>query len=59
MGTAIQMPNHMGMIIGNFGDGYLTWVYYAWLLLGFLEIQHHMSTARTGIFVAIPPVFGI
>jgi hypothetical protein len=46
------------MIIGNFGGGYLTWVYYAWLP-EFLEIQHHMSIARTGIFAAIPPVFGI
>jgi len=46
------------MILGNFGGGYLTWVYYAWLP-GFLEIQHHMSIARTGIFAAIPPVFGI
>ena len=46
------------MIIGNFGSGYLSWVYYAWLP-GFLEIQHHMSIARTGIFAAIPPVFGI
>jgi MFS family permease len=47
-----------GMIIGNFGGGYLTWVYYAWLP-GFLEIQHHMSIARTGVFAAIPAVFGI
>jgi hypothetical protein len=45
-----------GMIIGNFGSGYLFWVYYAWLP-GFLEIQHHISIAQTGIYAAIPPFF--
>jgi sugar phosphate permease len=58
MGTAVQVPNHMGNDHREFGGGYLTWVYYAWLP-GFLEIQHHMSIARTGIFAAIPAVFGI
>ena len=47
-----------GMILGNFGSGYLFWVYYAWLP-GFLEIQHHVSIARTGIFASIPPLCGI
>jgi MFS family permease len=57
-GRLFRCRTTWGMIIGNFGGGYLTWVYYAWLP-GFLEIQHHMSIARTGIFAAIPPVFGI
>ena len=47
-----------GMIAGNFCVGYLTWIYFAWLP-GFLEIQHHISIGRTGIFAAIPPFFGI
>src|ERR1700761_6857164 len=47
-----------GMLIGNFGSGYLFWVYYAWLP-GFLEIQHHISVAQTGIFASIPPMCGI
>jgi MFS family permease len=47
-----------GMLVGNFGSGYLFWVYYAWLP-GFLEIQHHISVARTGIFASIPPLCGI
>ena len=29
VGAVVRMPNHRGMIIGNFGGGYLTWVYYA------------------------------
>ena len=47
-----------GMVVGNFCFGYLTWIYFAWLP-GFLEIQHHLSVARTGIFAAIPPFLGI
>jgi MFS family permease len=46
------------MLVGNFGSGYLFWVYYAWLP-GFLEIQHHISVAKTGIFASIPPLCGI
>jgi MFS family permease len=47
-----------GMVAGNFCVGYLTWIYFAWLP-GFLEIQHHISIGRTGLFAAIPPFFGI
>jgi MFS family permease len=47
-----------GMLIGNFGSGYLFWVYYAWLP-GFLEMQHHISVAQTGVFASIPPLCGI
>ena len=47
-----------GMLAGNFGSGYLFWVYYAWLP-GFLEIQHHISVAKTGLFASIPPLCGI
>ena len=46
------------MLVGNFGSGYLFWVYYAWLP-GFLEMQHHISVARTGIYASIPPFCGI
>ena len=57
-GRLFRCRTTWGMIIGNFGGGYLTGVYSAWLP-GFLEIQHHMSIARTSIFAAILPVFGI
>jgi sugar phosphate permease len=46
-----------GMIFGNFGSGYMIWLYAAWLP-GYLEIQRHMTIAHTGIVAAIPYVAG-
>jgi len=46
-----------GMIFGNFGSGYMIWLYAAWLP-GYLEIQRHMTIAHTGIVAAIPYAFG-
>jgi MFS family permease len=46
-----------GMIFGNFGSGYMIWLYAAWLP-GYLEIQRDMTIAHTGIVAAIPYVFG-
>lgn len=47
-----------GMIFGNFGNGYMIWLYAAWLP-GYLEIQRHVSIPHTGWLAAIPYVFGI
>lgn len=57
-GRLFRCKTTWGMLIGNFGSGYLFWVYYAWLP-GFLEIQHHISVAHTGIYASIPPLCGI
>jgi MFS family permease len=57
-GRLFKCRTTWGMIVGNFGAGYLLWIYYAWLP-GFLEIQHHVSVARTGIYASIPPICGI
>ena len=46
-----------GMILGNFGSGYMIWLYAAWLP-GYLEIQRHMTIAHTGIVASIPYVAG-
>jgi sugar phosphate permease len=46
-----------GMILGNFGSGYMIWLYAAWLP-GYLEIQRHMTIAHTGIVAAIPYAAG-
>ncbi|HVY17560.1 MAG TPA: MFS transporter [Rhodopila sp.] len=46
-----------GMIFGNFGSGYMIWLYAAWLP-GYLEIQRHMTIAHTGIVASIPYVAG-
>ncbi|HEX4259920.1 MAG TPA: MFS transporter [Acetobacteraceae bacterium] len=47
-----------GMILGNFGSGYMIWLYAAWLP-GYLEIQRHMSIPRTGLVASVPFVFGV
>ena len=46
-----------GMILGNFGSGYMIWLYAAWLP-GYLEIQRHMTIAHTGVVASIPYLFG-
>ena len=46
-----------GMILGNFGSGYMIWLYAAWLP-GYLEIQRHMTIAHTGLVASIPYLFG-
>jgi sugar phosphate permease len=46
-----------GMIFGNFGSGYMIWLYAAWLP-GYLEIQRHMTIAHTGVIASIPYIFG-
>jgi MFS family permease len=57
-GRLFRCSTTWGMLVGNFGSGYLFWVYYAWLP-GFLEMQHHISVARTGLYASIPPLCGI
>ncbi len=47
-----------GMIAGYFGTIYLTWIYTAWLP-GYLELERHMSIAKTGWVAAIPYAFGV
>jgi len=47
-----------GMILGYFGCIYLNWIYLAWLP-GYLEIERHMTVARTGWAAAIPFVWGV
>ena len=47
-----------GMIIGFFGNVYMTWIYGAWLP-GYLEMERHMSLSRTGLLAAIPFAFGV
>jgi sugar phosphate permease len=47
-----------GMALGSFCHSYVLWMYQAWLP-AYLEMQHHFSVARTGVFAAIPYVCGI
>jgi sugar phosphate permease len=47
-----------GMLIGFFGTVYVSWIYTAWLP-GYLEMERHISIARTGWISAIPYLFGV
>jgi sugar phosphate permease len=47
-----------GMVCGFFGIVYMNWLYFAWLLQ-YLEIQWHLSIARTGWVAAIPFTCGV
>ena len=42
-----------GMICGAFCSGYAIWMYGTWLP-GYLEMQHHVSIAKTGVLAMIP-----
>jgi sugar phosphate permease len=47
-----------GLLSGYFGVIYVQWVFYAWMP-GYLEIERHMSVARTGIAAGIPYIFAV
>jgi len=47
-----------GMVCGFFGIVYMSWLYFAWLPQ-YLEIQWHLSIARTGWIAAIPFTGGV
>lgn len=42
-----------GMILGAFCSGYAIWMYGTWLP-GYLEMEHHVSIAKTGVLAMIP-----
>jgi sugar phosphate permease len=47
-----------GMIAGYSGAMYVLWIYNAWLPQ-YLEIQLHLSIARTGWIASVPFLFGV
>ena len=47
-----------GMVFGFFGEVYMGWVYQTWLP-GYLEIERHMSIAKTGVVAGIPFAAGV
>jgi nitrate/nitrite transporter NarK len=46
------------MLCGFFGTTYMSWLYFAWLPQ-YLEIQWHLSIAKTGWVAAIPFTCGV
>ena len=57
-GRLFAAPTLWGMILGNFGSGYMNWFYATWLP-GYLEIDRHISVPKTGWAAAIPYLFGV
>ncbi|HQT76545.1 MAG: hypothetical protein B7Z80_12310, partial [Rhodospirillales bacterium 20-64-7] len=47
-----------GLILGFFGIIYVTWLFITWLP-GYLEMQRHITIARTGFVAAVPFLFGL
>jgi sugar phosphate permease len=57
-GGLFRSATTWGLLVGYFGTIYVQWVFYAWMP-GYLEIERHMSVARTGIAAGIPYIFAV
>jgi MFS family permease len=57
-GKLFRFSTTWGMVCGFFGVIYMSWLYYTWLPQ-YLEIQWHLSIARTGWVAAIPYTCGV
>jgi MFS family permease len=57
-GRLFRYRTMWGMILGAFCSGYAIWMYGTWLI-GYLEMQHHVSIAKTGFLAMIPLFFSI
>jgi MFS family permease len=47
-----------GLMLGFFGNVYISWLFVTWLP-GYLEIQRHMSIAKTGLVASVPFLCGM
>jgi sugar phosphate permease len=57
-GRLFSFRTTWGLILGFFGNVYIGWLYIAWLP-GYLEMQRHMSIAKTGFVASIPYICGV
>jgi len=53
----LRSPTLWAMAVGNFGSGYVTWFYAAWLP-SYLEAARHLTMLQTGWAASIPYLFG-
>jgi MFS family permease len=53
----LAQPTVWAMAAGDFGSGYMTWFYAAWLP-SYLESARHFSVLATGWAASVPYVFG-
>jgi len=57
-GRLFRFQSMWGLMLGAFCTGYAVWMYQTWLP-AYLEMQQHISIARTGILASIPLVCSI
>jgi sugar phosphate permease len=57
-GALFRYRTTWGLILGYFGSIYILWLYNAWLPQ-YLQIQWHLTVARTGWVAAVPFLFGV
>jgi len=55
--SLLAQPTLWAMALGNFGSGYMTWFYAAWLP-SYLETARHFSVPATGWAASVPYLFG-
>ncbi|MFL5255997.1 MAG: MFS transporter [Rhodopila sp.] len=57
-GRLFRFRSMWGLMLGAFCGGYAVWMYQTWLP-AYLEMQQHISIAKTGFMAMIPLVFSI
>lgn len=57
-GRLFRFRSMWGLMLGAFCGGYAVWMYQTWLP-AYLEMQQHISIARTGMLASIPLVCSI
>jgi MFS family permease len=57
-GRLFRFQSMWGLMLGAFCGGYAIWMYQTWLP-AYLEMQQHISIAKTGVLAAIPLVCSI
>jgi MFS family permease len=57
-GRLFRFRSMWGLMLGAFCGGYAVWMYQTWLP-AYLEMQQHISIARTGLLAMIPLLFSV
>jgi MFS family permease len=57
-GRLFQFRSMWGLMLGAFCGGYAVWMYQTWLP-AYLEMQQHISIAKTGVLAMIPLLFSV
>jgi cyanate permease len=56
--SLLRVLTTWGMVFGNFGNGYMTWLYVTWLPQ-YLESQRHISVYQVGWIASIPYILAV